>query len=99
MAAVLFSMKASTFSREHLMYTFIFGFILVVVWRVFALFLLKNYRRWGFNYRNVVIVGSGKIAQQLYTFLIQRIRMVIDYYLFFMKTVLKEPLMMFKCLI
>ena len=68
MAAVLFSMKASTFSREHLMYTFIFDFILVVVWRVFALFLLKNYRRWGFNYRNVVIVGSGKIAQQLYTF-------------------------------
>ena len=68
MAAVLFSMKASTFSREHLMYTYLLYFILVVVWRVFALFLLKNYRRWGYNYRNVVIVGSGKIAEQLYAF-------------------------------
>ena len=47
MAAVLFSMKASTFSREHLMYTFIFDFILVVVWRVFALFLLKKLSKSG----------------------------------------------------
>lgn len=68
MAAVLFSMKASTFSREHLMFTYFFDFILVVIWRIFALFLLKNYRRSGFNYRNVVIVGSGKIAEQLNTF-------------------------------
>ena len=68
MAAVLFSMKASSFSREHLMYTYLFAFALVIVWRVFALFLLKNYRRSGFNYRNVVIVGSGKIAKQLYSF-------------------------------
>ena len=52
MAAVLFSMKASTFSREHLMYTYLLYFILVVVWRVFALFLLKNYRRWGYNLKH-----------------------------------------------
>ena len=68
MAAVLFSMKASTFSREHLIYTFLFDFILITVWRIFSLLLLKNYRRSGFNYRNVVIVGSGKIAEQLYIF-------------------------------
>ena len=29
---------------------------------------LKNYRRSGFNYRNVVIVGTGIIADQLYHF-------------------------------
>ena len=68
MAAILFSMKASTFSREHLIYTYLFYFILVLIWRVFSLFLLKNYRRSGFNYRNVIIVGSGKIAEQLHTF-------------------------------
>ncbi len=68
MAAILFSMKASTFSREHLMYTYLFDFILLIVWRFFALLLLKNYRRSGFNYRNVVIVGSGKIAEQLHAF-------------------------------
>lgn len=65
---LLFSLKASTFSREHLMYTYLFDFTLVVIWRLFAIFLLKNYRRSGYNFRNVVIIGSGNIAQQLFDF-------------------------------
>ena len=65
---LLFSLKASTFSREHLMYTYLFDFSLIVIWRLFAILLLKNYRRSGYNFRNVVVIGSGNIAQQLFDF-------------------------------
>ncbi len=67
-AAILFSMEVSIFSREHLLYTYFFVFVFVVVWRIISLLVLKKYRRSGFNYRNVIIVGSGKIAEQLYSF-------------------------------
>jgi Undecaprenyl-phosphate glucose phosphotransferase len=65
---LLFSLKASDFSREHLLYTYGINFVLLAIWRLFAMFLLKRYRRSGYNYRNVVIVGTGSISEQLYNF-------------------------------
>ena len=68
MTSILFIMKVTTISREHFIYTYLLNLFFLVVWRGFALLLLKNYRRSGFNYRNVVIVGTGIIADQLYHF-------------------------------
>ena len=64
-SAILFSLKASEFSREHLYYTYLMLFILIVVWRYLAIQLIKLYRKSGFNYSRVVIIGGGEVAQQL----------------------------------
>lgn len=66
--SILFVMKVTTLSREHFIYAYLLNLFFLVIWRGFALLVLKNYRRSGFNYRNVVIVGTGKIADQLYQF-------------------------------
>lgn len=41
-----------------------FGFL--TVWRLFTGFTLRKVRRMGFNYRRVIIVGSGRTARILY---------------------------------
>ena len=64
-SAILFSLKASEFSREHLYYTYLMLFILIVFWRYLAVKLIKLYRKSGFNYSRVVIIGGGEVAQQL----------------------------------
>ena len=65
LAAILFSLKASYFSREHLLYTYLMLFGLIVFWRYLAIQLIKLYRKSGFNYSRVVIIGGGEVAQQL----------------------------------
>ena len=63
--AVLFSLKQSAFSREHLYSTYLMLFFLIMFWRYFAIKLIKLYRKSGYNYRRVVIVGGGDVARQL----------------------------------
>jgi len=63
--AILFSLKASDFSREHLYYTYLFLFGLIIFWRYLAVQLIKLYRKSGYNYRSVVIIGGGEVAKQL----------------------------------
>ena len=64
-SAILFSLKASEFSREHLYYTYLMLFGLIIFWRYLAVQLIKLYRKSGFNYSMVVIIGSGEVAYQL----------------------------------
>ena len=63
--AVLFSLKQSEFSREHLYATYLMLFGLIMCWRYLSIKLIKLYRKSGYNYRRVVIVGGGEVAQQL----------------------------------
>jgi len=63
--AVLFSLKQSEFSREHLYATYLMLFALIMFWRYLSIKLIKLYRKSGYNYRRVVIVGGGEVAQQL----------------------------------
>ena len=63
--AILFSLKASDFSREHLYYTYLFLFGLIIFWRYLAVQLIKLYRKSGYNYRSVLIIGGGEVAKQL----------------------------------
>jgi Undecaprenyl-phosphate glucose phosphotransferase len=65
LTAILFSLKASEFSREHLYYTYFMLFGLIMFWRYLAVQLIKLYRKSGFNYSRVVIIGVGEVAQQL----------------------------------
>jgi len=47
------------------MWTYIFLYPLVTSWRFLLVYFLKQYRKQGFNYRRVVIAGTGELAQQL----------------------------------
>ena len=67
-SAILFSLKASEFSRQHLYNTYLFLFFLVIFWRYLSIQLIKLYRKSGFNYKRVVIVGGEEVAKQLNTY-------------------------------
>ena len=66
LSGILFSLKASTFSREHLYATYAFSFGAVLIWRILALRLIYSFRKSGFNYKRVILIGGGKVAKQIY---------------------------------
>lgn len=67
-SAILFSLKASSFSREHLYATYLVLFGLILFWRYLAIKMINLYRKSGYNYNRVVIVGGGEVAKQLHTY-------------------------------
>ena len=67
-SAILFSLKASEFSREHLYATYLLLFGLIMLWRYLAIKLIKLYRKSGYNYKRVIIIGGEEVAKQLYTY-------------------------------
>ena len=69
LSGILFSLKASTFSREHLYATYAFSFGLVLLWRILALRLIYFFRKSGLNYKRVVLIGGGNVAKQLYNYI------------------------------
>ncbi len=69
LSAILFSLKASTFSREHLYATYAFSFGAVLIWRILALRLIYLFRKSGFNYKRVILVGGGHVAKQIYNYI------------------------------
>ena len=69
LAAILFSLNDdSPFSREHLYYTYIGVFVLVLLWRYISIKLIFLYRRYGYNYDRVLIVGGGDVAKGLHDY-------------------------------
>ena len=69
LAAILFSLNDdSPFSREHLYYTYIGVFILVLLWRYISIKLIFLYRRYGYNYDRVIIFGGGDVAKELHDY-------------------------------
>lgn len=69
-SAILFSLKKPEFSREHLYATYVLLLALILLWRYSAVKLIYLYRRSGFNYNRVIIIGSAEVAKQLYTYFI-----------------------------
>jgi Undecaprenyl-phosphate glucose phosphotransferase len=69
LAAILFSLNDdSPFSREHLYYTYAGVFILVLIWRYSSVKLIYLYRKYGYNYDRVLIVGGGDVAKGLHDY-------------------------------
>ena len=69
-SAILFSLKASEFSREHLYATYLMLFGLIMLWRYSTIKLINTFRKSGFNYKKVIIIGGGEVANQLYDYFI-----------------------------
>ena len=72
LSGILFSLKASSFSREHLYATYAFSFGAVLVWRILALQLIHFFRKSGFNYKRVILIGGGKVAKQIYNYIYKK---------------------------
>ena len=69
-SAILFSLKASEFSREHLYATYVLLFGVIMLWRYSAIKLINAFRKSGFNYKKVIIIGGSEVANQLYDYFI-----------------------------
>lgn len=57
--------KAYYYSREQIMLTYISFALLDFLWKTSFFYTLRMYRKQGFNYRNVVIMGYGTLAEDL----------------------------------
>jgi putative colanic acid biosynthesis UDP-glucose lipid carrier transferase len=57
--------KAYYYSREQIMLTYIAFAVLDFAWKSSFFYSLRMYRKQGFNYRNVVIMGYGELAEDL----------------------------------
>ena len=56
------------FSRDHLLYTYIFLTLLIFLWRIGLVQFFKTYRKLGYNYRNVIILGYNDFSKELQSF-------------------------------
>lgn len=65
---LLFSLKSNSFSYDQLYYTFGLSYLILFVWRIFSVFFIKKYRRLGYNYKEIVIVGAAEKSNQLIQF-------------------------------
>jgi Undecaprenyl-phosphate glucose phosphotransferase len=57
--------KSYYYSREHLFYTYMLFSGSIVAWRLVFHYSISHYRKNGFNQRNIVVVGYGKLGIQL----------------------------------
>jgi putative colanic acid biosynthesis UDP-glucose lipid carrier transferase len=65
----LFFLRLSDIDKIPIYFILYFYFILFVIfpcWRIFARESLKCYRRYGKNYKRVIIIGAGKNGMNLY---------------------------------
>jgi putative colanic acid biosysnthesis UDP-glucose lipid carrier transferase len=61
----LFVNKTSYYSSELLITTFGFILLFITFWRVLCIISLKFYRSKGYNFRRVIIVGYGELAEDM----------------------------------
>jgi len=67
-AVLFFSSENSPFSRLHLFNTYALLFVILFIWRFFAVRLISLYRKSGYNYRRVLIVGGNEVSRQLHDY-------------------------------
>lgn len=65
-STLLIMLKITDLSRIFMVFFYSVYFVQLTCWWLFMWFCLKRYRRSGYNFKNVLIVGSGENADQLY---------------------------------
>jgi Undecaprenyl-phosphate glucose phosphotransferase len=66
--ALVFVFKLFYFSRLSLFITYGVLFVLLIGWKFVLFYFIRLARIAGFNYRKVVIVGEGKVADEVHTY-------------------------------
>lgn len=56
------------FRERHLFLIYFFVIFLITSWRLFIMFSLKRYRKSGYNYTNVIIIGVDETSEDLVSF-------------------------------
>ena len=69
-AALLYTLKSNSFSSDYLYVTLFLAFISIIIWRSISFVLIKNYIKLGYNYKNVVIIGTGDVLAGLISSLV-----------------------------
>lgn len=54
--------------RSHFLYFYFFCLVLIIGWRGVYLYTIRLYRKYGYNYRNVAIIGYGELAEDIRKF-------------------------------
>lgn len=67
--AVTYAFKTESISRSFIALMFILGVILLVVEKLALVFFLRRLRSSGFNFRNILVVGTGHRAQRFVRYL------------------------------
>jgi putative colanic acid biosysnthesis UDP-glucose lipid carrier transferase len=60
----------SNFPQHFVFYIIALFSLFIIAWRTIFSKLLKLYRRYGFNYRKVVVVGAGPVGSEMYNFFV-----------------------------
>ncbi len=53
------------YSRDQVKYLFVFYFSILIIWKFLLYYSFLYYRKLGYNYRNVIIVGYNEMAVEL----------------------------------
>lgn len=67
--AFIVAFKIYLYSREQIFTTYFFLLLLALLWEGAFITFLRNYRQRGFNTREVVVYGFGKLSKELAHFL------------------------------
>ncbi len=67
-SAVIVFINQMNYSRQQLILTYLIFPFLIFLWRVAFIYSIRIYRKFGYNYRNVIVVGYGSIAEELKKF-------------------------------
>ena len=68
-SAIWVFFKAYYYSREFLLITYVFLSFTFVIWRILYIYILRLFRKYGLNYRNIIVYGYGDISTELVAFL------------------------------
>lgn len=69
-STLLILLKITDLSRFFLLFFYSTYFVILTSWWFFMWLCLKKYRRSGYNFKNIIIIGSGENADQLYAQLV-----------------------------
>jgi len=62
---LLLYFKNTEITRLQYVIFYLSYYMLIVVWRVVFIYFVRSYRKRGFNYRNIIILGYGEISKEL----------------------------------
>ncbi len=63
------SKSANQYSRVLISVAYVSFYFFVLMWHLSILIVLEHYRKRGYNYRKIIIIGNGYTAQQVYNYI------------------------------
>ncbi len=68
-ASTLYFLEYNAGLRSHFLFSYVIFLFIILVWRGVYLYSIRMYRKYGYNYRNVAIIGYGELSEDIRKFL------------------------------